>query len=118
MADVAAAARTMNLGALHAEAGVALHSQRALVDRFVEAGPAAPGVELGAALEQFGAAGTAENQVLELKMRITNPSATAQVMVAAARASTRMAPGCYTLAEVPPVALVAGDIENLLKQLV
>lgn len=72
----------------------------------------------GVLLQRFGAAGTAENQVLELKMRITNPSATAQVMVAAARASTRMAPGCYTLAEVPPVALVAGDIENLLKQLV
>jgi diaminopimelate dehydrogenase len=72
----------------------------------------------GVLLQRFGAAGTAENQVMELKMRITNPSATAQVMVAAARASTRMAPGCYTLPEVPPVALVAGDIEETLKQLV
>lgn len=72
----------------------------------------------GVLLQRFGAAGTAENQVLELRMRLCNPSATAQVMVAAARATTRMAPGAYVLAEVPPVALVPGDKEELLKHLV
>jgi diaminopimelate dehydrogenase len=72
----------------------------------------------GVLLQRFGAAGSAENQVLELKMRLSNPSATAQVMVASARATTRMAPGAYALVEVPPVNLVAGDKEELLKHLV
>ena len=57
----------------------------------------------GVLLQRYGAAGTAENLVLELKTRLTNPSATAQVMVSAARASTRMKPGAYTLVEVPPI---------------
>lgn len=72
----------------------------------------------GVLLQRFGGAGSAENQVLELKMRLTNPSATAQVMVAAARASKRMSPGAYTLVEVPPVTMVPGQIEDLLKHLV
>ncbi len=69
----------------------------------------------GVLLQRFGGAGTAENQVLELKMRLKNPSATAQMMVAAARASTKMAPGAYTLVEVAPIDMLAGDREGLVK---
>lgn len=69
----------------------------------------------GVLLQRYGAAGTAENLVLELKTRLTNPSATAQVMVSAARASTRMKPGAYTLVEVPPIDLLPGDKDDLVK---
>ena len=42
-------------------------------------------------------------------MRIDNPALTAQVLVSCARATTRLAPGCHTLIDVPPVALLRGD---------
>lgn len=72
----------------------------------------------GVTLERFGSSGTAQNQVLELRMRLTNPAATAQVMVSAARASTRLQPGAYALGEIPPIDLLPGDRETLLKSLI
>ncbi len=69
----------------------------------------------GVLLQRYGGAGTAENQTLELKTRLANPSATAQVMVSAARASTRMKPGAYTLVEIPPIDLLPGDRDALVK---
>lgn len=63
----------------------------------------------GVLLERIGASGTASNQHLSFDMRIDNPALTAQVLVSCARATTRMAPGCYTLIDIPPVALLAGD---------
>jgi len=72
----------------------------------------------GVSLQRFGACGSAENQTLELKMRVCNPSATAQVLVAAARASTRQRPGAYALVEIPPIDLVPGDRAKLLHDLV
>lgn len=72
----------------------------------------------GVSLERYGSSGTAQNQVLKLTMRLTNPSATAQVMVSAARAATRLAPGAYALCEVPPIDLLPGDRETLLKKFV
>ena len=47
-----------------------------------------------------------------------NPAATAQVMVSAARASTRQKPGCYTLLEIPPIDCLCGEREALLARLV
>jgi len=72
----------------------------------------------GVFLERYGSSGTAQNQVLELRMRLTNPSATAQVMVSAARASTSLTPGAYVLGEIPPIDLLPGDRDTLLKTLV
>ncbi len=63
----------------------------------------------GVLLERTGASGLTSNQHLKFDMRIDNPSLTAQVMVSCARAATRMAPGCHTLIDIPPVALLAGD---------
>ena len=62
----------------------------------------------GVLMERIGASGLTANQRLTFDMRIDNPALTAQVMVAA-RATTRLAPGSYTLIDIPPVALLAGD---------
>jgi len=51
-------------------------------------------------------------------MSVTNPAATAQIMVAAARAGLKQRPGCYTVLEIPPVDFLFGDKEELLKRLV
>jgi diaminopimelate dehydrogenase len=71
----------------------------------------------GVLLQRYGGSGSAENQELELRLRVTNPSLTGQIMAAAARASTHLTPGAYTLAEIPPILLLAGDREDLLKRL-
>lgn len=63
----------------------------------------------GVLLERLGASGSTSNQKLSFDMRITNPALTAQVTVACARATTRLAPGCYTFIDIPPVALLPGD---------
>jgi diaminopimelate dehydrogenase len=72
----------------------------------------------GVLIERMGASGPAHNQRLELKMALSNPSATAQVMVCAARASMRLKPGCYVLAEIPPIDLLPGDRESLIRSFV
>ncbi len=63
----------------------------------------------GVLLERTGASGLTSNQRLSFDMRVDNPAMTAQVLVSAARAVTRMPPGCWTLVDVPPVALLPGD---------
>lgn len=63
----------------------------------------------GVLMERIGASGSVANQRLQFDMRINNPALTAQVLVACARAATRLAPGCHTLIDVPPVALLPGD---------
>lgn len=62
----------------------------------------------GVLMERIGASGTTSNQRLSFDMRIDNPALTAQVLVSCARAVTRMQPGCHTLIDVPPVALLPG----------
>ncbi len=70
----------------------------------------------GVRLERGGASGSVSNQQLIFDMRINNPALTAQVLVAAARAGTRLAPGAYTLIDVPPVHLLPGDrLANVLR---
>lgn len=65
-----------------------------------------------------GVSGTTHNQHFEFNMSINNPALTGQVMVCAARASLKQAPGCYTLIELPPIALLPGNSEDLIKALV
>lgn len=63
----------------------------------------------GVLMERIGASGLTSNQRLSFDMRIDNPALTAQVLVSCARAATRLAPGCYTLIDIPPVSLLPGD---------
>lgn len=51
-------------------------------------------------------------------MAINNPALTGQILVAAARAVKRQAPGCYTMIELAPIDLLAGDPEDLVRRLV
>ncbi len=72
----------------------------------------------GASIERIGASGTAHNQRLRLELKVANPSATAQIMVSAARATMALKSGCYTLAEIPPVTLLPGDREYIIGKLI
>jgi diaminopimelate dehydrogenase len=63
----------------------------------------------GVLMERTGASGFSSNQQLRFDMRIDNPAMTGQVLVSAARAATRLTPGCYTLIDVPPAALLPGE---------
>ena len=72
----------------------------------------------GVLIERIGASGYASNQRLSFDMRIDNPALTAQVLVSCARAVTRMAPGGYTLIDVPPVAMLPGERMDHIARLV
>ncbi|HZW04960.1 MAG TPA: diaminopimelate dehydrogenase [Anaerolineaceae bacterium] len=64
-----------------------------------------------------GSAGI-HNQLLNFETTFHNPASTAQVMIGAARACTRLAPGAHTMLEVPLAALLPEPVEVLLKRLV
>lgn len=72
----------------------------------------------GVNLVRNGVSGTTHNQRFEFNMTINNPALTGQVMVACARATAKMQPGAYTMIEIPPIALLPGDEETLIRQLV
>ncbi len=72
----------------------------------------------GVCLERFGATGSAQNQRWQLKMTLTNPATTAQLMVAGVRAACRLAPGAYTMLEIPVIDLLPGPREEILSRLV
>lgn len=76
----------------------------------------------GVNLVRDGVSSNVEGQHLEYTMRINNPALTAQVMVAAARAAVRMQQkgqyGAYTMIELSPIALLPGEEEKLIRQLV
>ncbi|CAK7056515.1 MAG: Meso-diaminopimelate D-dehydrogenase [Desulfovibrio sp.] len=72
----------------------------------------------GVLMERIGASGTVSNQRLMFDMRIDNPALTAQVLVSSARAVTRLGTGCFTLIDVPPVAMLPGDRETHIARLV
>lgn len=65
-----------------------------------------------------GMSGITPHQQMEFKMTINNPSLTAQLMVSAARATTKLQPGAYTLIEVPVIDMLSGDKEEIIKRLV
>lgn len=72
----------------------------------------------GVLMERKGVSGATHNQRLEFRMSINNPALTAQIMVSCGRAALRLAPGAYTMPEIPPLDLLPGDRETLVKALV
>lgn len=72
----------------------------------------------GVNLVRKGVSGKTHNQLLEFDMKINNPALTGQVLVCVARASMRLAPGCYTMIEIPVVDLLPGDRDYWVAHLV
>ena len=72
----------------------------------------------GVNLVRKGVSGKTQNQLLEFDMKINNPALTGQVLVCVARASMRLAPGCYTMIEIPVVDLLPGDRDQWIGRLV
>jgi len=72
----------------------------------------------GVNLTRKGVSGTTGNQRLEFNMSINNPALTGQIMVSCARAAIKQNPGCYTMIEIPPINYLAGDVEDLVHDLV
>ncbi len=72
----------------------------------------------GVHLIRQGVSGMTGNQRVEFSMRIHNPALTGQILVSAARAVVKQAPGCYTMIEIPPIHFLEGETEALIKRLV
>ncbi len=72
----------------------------------------------GVLLERKGVSGKTQNQLFTFTMKINNPALTAQVLVSCCRAVKKQNAGCYTLPEIAPMDLLAGDKETLIKALV
>lgn len=72
----------------------------------------------GVDLVRKGVSGTTQNQRMGFTMSINNPALTGQILVAAARAVLKRPAGCYTMIEVPPIDLLPGDKEDLIRRLV
>jgi len=65
-----------------------------------------------------GVSGVADNQRFEFNMSINNPALTAQIMLAAGRATMRQTSGCYTMIELPIIDMLYGDKEDIIRRLV
>ena len=72
----------------------------------------------GVNMERRGASGVTSNQSFQFSMRINNPALTSQLMVSAARAALRQAPGAYTMIELPVIDLLPGEREDIIRKLV
>lgn len=76
----------------------------------------------GVNIVREGKSSNVDNQHLDFNMTICNPALTAQVMVSAARAAVRMQQkglyGAYTMIELPLIALLPGNEEQLIRTLV
>ena len=72
----------------------------------------------GVNLVRKGVSGKTQNQLFEFDMKINNPALTGQILVCAARAAMKQAPGCYTMIEIPVIDLLYGDREDLIAHLV
>ncbi len=76
----------------------------------------------GVHLERSGVSGDTHNQRFEFNMTINNPALTGQVLVAVSRAAVRMRNeqryGAYTMIEIPPIYMLPGDEEQLIRALV
>ena len=69
-------------------------------------------------MERKGVSGVTHNQLFEFRMKINNPALTAQIMVSCGRAAIRQKPGAYTLPEIPPIDMLPGEREVLIKNIV
>ena len=72
----------------------------------------------GVNLVRKGSSGATSNQRIEFNMSINNPALTGQVLVNVARASMRLAPGCYTMPEIPVIDLLPQSREEIISTLV
>ncbi len=76
----------------------------------------------GVNLIRQGVSGNTHNQQFEFNMSINNPALTGQVLVACARAAHRLQQekryGAYTMIEIPPIYLLDGEEEQLIRSLV
>lgn len=66
----------------------------------------------GVNMVRKGVSGKTHSQRFEFNMAINNPALTAQILVACARASFRLAPGCHTMIEIPVIDLLPGERDN------
>lgn len=69
----------------------------------------------GVNMVRKGVSGKTHSQRFEFDMAINNPALTAQILVACARATFRLNPGCYTMIEIPVIDLLPGDRDNWIK---
>lgn len=72
----------------------------------------------GVNMVRKGVSGRTQNQLFDFNMKVNNPALTAQVLVAAARATMKQRPGAYTMIEVPVIDYIYGDRDALIKKLV
>ena len=76
----------------------------------------------GVHLVRSGVSGDTHNQRFEFNMTINNPALTGQVLVAVARAAVLMRAekrfGAFTMIEIPPIYMLPGDEEQLIRTLV
>lgn len=86
--------------------------------RFIKVDKVAPLIDRGHRIHiaRKGGASGIDNQQLEFETTFHNPASTAQVMVNAARAVTKMPPGAYTMLEVPLINFLHEDTESLLRR--
>lgn len=72
----------------------------------------------GVHMTRKGVSGKTHNQHFSFDMNINNPALTAQVLVNVARASFRLAPGCYTMPEIPVIDMLPESREEVIATLV
>ncbi len=69
----------------------------------------------GVNMVRKGVSGKTHSQRFDFNMQINNPALTAQILVACARATFRLNPGCYTMIEIPVIDLLPGEREQWIK---
>lgn len=72
----------------------------------------------GVSMVRKGVSGKTHNQLFTFDMKINNPALTSQLLVSAARAVVKQAPGCYTMLELPLIDMLYGEKEDLIRRLV
>lgn len=72
----------------------------------------------GVSMVRKGVSGKTHNQLFTFDMKINNPALTSQLLVSAARAVMKQAPGCYTMLELPLIDMLYGEKEDLIRRLV
>lgn len=79
-----------------------------------------PLIDMGHRIHVFRKGGSSgvDNELLDFDTTFHNPASTAQVLVASARAATRLAPGAHTMLEIPLAYFLPEDIPSLMKRLV
>lgn len=69
----------------------------------------------GVNMVRKGVSGKTHSQRFEFNMAINNPALTAQILIACARATFRLQPGCHTMIEIPVIDLLPGDRDQWIK---